>query len=228
MTHNSTEASHLDYLGPPMNTWKSSTLLVLAAFTVSLVLLFAKAGMVQPRDSSEEVLVSNYIYSPAAADPNLRSPERAENLRRQQARAQPVAAKTTVEAPVEAPSPKPTATSPPASAKTRPAPSATDSPAKQTTAPIDLTQYGIAAHRVPANHKFYVVAATFSTPDNAKRGLANMKAKGLDASFIGTLDEGKFFSVIANTFTQETQAAYMVRELERKQGIRAYVYHKKE
>ena len=207
------------YLGGPMNAWKSSTLLVLGAFTVSVVLLLTKAGMYGDRRSADAVVVSNHIYSPAAADPNLRSPERADRLRRSAAK--PVAASLNQ-----------TATPKPARRKPAPAPKPTPKPAAKATAaptaPAPTAAAAPTAHAVPAGHVFYVVAATFSSKENGERGLAQMRRKGLDKAFLGTFDEGKFYSVIADTYAKESSARYMVKELADKHQMSAYVYHKKD
>ncbi len=188
-----------------MSAWKSSTLLVLAAFTVSVLLLFTKSGMVGQRSDSGEVIVTNNIYSPAAADPELRSLDRAENLRRRPARATQVAN--------TAPATRPR----PAQPATQAAPRTQAAPAASPT-----------LHEVPSGHVFYVVTATFSSRANADRGLAAAQKKGLTKSFVGTFDEGKFYSVIGNTFAEESSARYMVKELADKHGIKAYVYHKRD
>ena len=202
-----------------MNSWKSSTLLVLAAFTVSVVLLFAKAGMHGERGSSQQAVVSNHIYSPAAANPELRDPERAErltrrvatatNVRPQHSRATARAAKQRTTATAPAPKAAPT--------KSTAEPKATPNP-----------KPAVETHPVPEGHAFYVVMATFSSRDNAERGLADMKAKGLKESFVGTFDDGKFYSVIGNTFAKEPSARYMIAELKDKHGINAYIYHKRD
>ena len=201
-----------------MNAWKSSTLLVLAAFTVSVVLLFAKAGMHSERSHGDRVVVSNHIYSPAAADPQLRNPERAERLRRA---AKPIPASATNVRPQHN-----RATATPARQL---APTRDEAPRTQTeSTPTPSVAPSASSHVVPEGHVYYVVMATFSSRDNAERGLVQMKAKGLDKSFVGTFDEGKFYSVIGNTFSKESAARYMINELKEKHGISAYIYHKRD
>ncbi len=193
-----------------MQVWKSSTLLVLAAFAVSVLLLFAKANLVDERGSTTDFSVSREIYSPAAADPQLRDPERAELVRQ-----------------------RPRSDGGTASAKTVARTTSTEAGNNKVSAAATETLAGkpfvnpFPEQKVPKSHVYYVVAATFSSPDNARRGLGDLKSKGLDKSFIGTFDEGKWFSVIANTFAKEESAHYMVKELERKHGVKAYVYHRK-
>ena len=213
-----------------MDTWKSSTVIVVATFAVSVLLLFAKASMVRDRsDASGEVVVSNEIYSPAAADPELRSPERAARIREAaQPRPKTVAQRTEAPKPPQRAAPQAGET---ASAKTEeplPVPAEAQPGVVTGAAEASPVNEPFPEHQVPAGHDFYVVAATFSSPDNARKGLANMQRKGLAKAFVGTFDEGKFFSVIANTFPREEQARYMVQELERDHGIKGYVYHRRE
>lgn len=192
-----------------MTPWKSSTLLVLVAFTLSVVLLFAKAGMVRERNLVEDNVVSNHIYSPAAADPDLRVPERAERLMRAtpkpkpSAEAKPVSISETVSSPAVSPerSPKEAKPAETKTTKTTPAQGA---------------------------NMFYVVTATFSSKENADKGVVQMKKKGLKDAFVGTFDEGKFYSVIGNTFADEASARFMVTELLREHKIKAYIYYKKD
>ena len=178
-----------------MSTWKSSTLLVVGAFTVSVLLLFLKSGMVNERREVGPARVSNKIYTPAAADPELRSRELVEQkYRPAPARAQAVNAQTTIEPQREAPPPAP----------------------------------AFPRHDVPAGHDYYVVTATFSKPESARRGLEEMRRKGLSQAFIGTFDEGKYYSVIGDTYAREDQAMLLVAELKEKYGIGAYVYRKRD
>jgi len=188
-----------------MNSWKSSTLLVLAAFTVSVLLLFAKSSMIGERTVHDEVMVSNYIYSPAAADPDLRSQDRAERIRLSRGKARKVSTKTR--------SSKPWTKAP-----------------RTPTAPAEATSVKPSVRRSSATpeNEFYVVTATFSSYENANRGLEQMKALGMDKAFVGNFDEGKFYSVIGQTFPKEASARFMVSELLKKHGIKAYVYHKQD
>lgn len=181
-----------------MSSWKSSTLLVVGAFTVSVLLLFLKSGMVNERRAVGPARVSNKIYTPAAADPELRSRELVEQkYQPAPARARAVNTQTTVEPQRAAPAPPPAAPAFP-------------------------------RHDVPAGHEYYVVTATFSQPESARRGLAEMKRKGLSQAFIGTFDEGKYYSVIGDTYAREDQARLLVAELKEKYGIGAYVYRKRD
>jgi len=205
------------YFSATMTSWKSSTLLVLAAFTTSVVLLFTKSGMHSTRALSERVVVSNHIYSPAAADPDLRVPERAERLRRV---AQPVQASATNVRP-QHDRPAASATKQTKSAAKLPTPES-----KAATPPVKQVEFN--THPVPEGHVFYVVMATFSSRSNAERGLKDFKRRGLQKAFVGTFDEGKFYSVIGNTFARESSARYMINELKEKHGVNAYIYHRKD
>ena len=207
-----------------MNAWKSSTLLVLAAFSVSVLLLFAKSGMVSERAArahadANSVVVSNHIYSPAAADPDLRSPERAAKVRRRPA-AKPVANRVNVP-PTTRPAARPPVTKPAAAPAAAGEPAA-DAPPAREAAPA------APRHDVPPGHDFYVVTATFTRYENAERGLAEMKRKGCSKAWIGNFDEGKYYSVIGDTFADEPSARYLVQQLEAKHGVKAYIYHKQD
>lgn len=186
-----------------MSSWKSSTLLVVGAFAVSVLLLFLKSGMVSERRASGPARVSNEIYSPAAADPELRSRERAEGVRRAALpRARAVNEQTTA------------------------------SPQRGSVAAAGVGAAGgtpvFPTHDVPAGHVYYVVTATFRDPERARLGLADMRRRGLSEAFIGTFDEGKYYSVIGDTYAREEQARLLVAELKEKHGIGAYVYHKRD
>ena len=182
-----------------MSSWKSSTLLVVAAFAVSVLLLFLKSGMVSERRAAGPARVSNEIYTPAAADPELRSRERAEAIRASAApRARPVSEQTTV------------------------------TPQRSSVSGGAAAAPAFPHHEVPADHVYYVVTATFSKPDRARLGLAEMQRKGLAEAFIGTFDDGKYYSIIGDTYAREEQARLLVAELKEKHGIGAYVYHKRE
>ena len=185
-----------------MASWKSSTILVVAAFSVSVLLLFLKADMAsERRRDAPPARVSNQIYSPGAADPELRTPERAEQIRRAgSARAVSTSSRTPAE----------------------PARRGGDAPAARPPSPA------IPEHDVPAGHEYYVVTATLTSPESALKGLAEMKRKGLTDAFVGTFDDGKYYPIIGNTYAREDQARLLVAELAEKHGIEAYVYHKKD
>ena len=201
-----------------MSAWKSSTLLVFGAFTISVVLLLAKSGMVAGRTERAEVRVTSHIYSPAAADPELRDPERAERLRRSaKPQARTTSTRTTV---VREPK---RATPPAGPPKSTPAPRTAKASLASTPPAEPLPR-----HEVPANHRYYVILATFSSLENAKRGRRNLEEKGLSGCFVGSFDEGKYYSVIGRTFANEESARYMVNEIVTKYGLDPYIYFKRD
>ena len=193
-----------------MKSWKSSTLVVAVAFGVSVVLLFAKADMMRERASAGRPLITNHIYSPAAADPDLRNRERAERMTRPPEKSQAVIVRQP-EGALATPT-KATAT--------------TSSPAVAKTAQTVAAQAPTSGYRPPASHRYYVVAATFDAREKAERGLADLQRRGLKESFIGVFDDGKYVSVIARAFEREDQARIMLGELDAKHGIAGYIFHK--
>ncbi len=187
-----------------MQRWSSSTVFVAAAFGLSVVLLFAKAGSMRERATEGRAIVTHHIYSPAAADPALRDQDRAERLTKR-----PVS--TTSRAVVVR---EPAATSRPAASASAPSSPVDERPLRRT--PTDPTK------------PFYVVAGTFETRANAEKGLAQLQAKGLHQSFLGVFNEGKYTSVIARNFASEDKARLLLAELEDKHNIKGYIYHKTE
>lgn len=198
-----------------MNTWKSSTLLVAAAFMVSVILLFTKSGMMRERATTGRPLITNHIYSPAAADPDLRNQARAERMSRQEPRAEKVATHAVV-------------IREPATVKSLEIKSSSEASATPLPTPAKTAVKTAATETVvpDADHRYYVVAGTFSTLENAQKGLLEFKSKGLSHSFIGVFNEGKYTSVIARAFEQENQARLMLKELKEKHNISGYIYHK--
>ena len=212
-----------------MQTWKSSTLIVVAAFSVSVVLLFTKADMMRERASAGRPLITNHIYSPAAADPDLRNPDHAARLTRREAPATRAVVVRQPEVKAERAAttePRPNSATLTASARTPSQPVAAEKEFKaveQASAKTSASDY-----RPPASHRYYIVAGTFDTRDKAERGLADLQRRGLNQSFIGVFDEGKYVSVIARALPREDQARIMLTELKSKYNIEGYIYHKTE
>ncbi len=213
-----------------MNAWKSSTLVVLATFSVSVVLLFAKADMMRERASAGRPLVTNHIYSPAAADPDLRNAEKAKRMSRPFEPAPKTATVSVItRQPELPPAPEPTPTR--QASLSVPTTEQTSASAKTATAPAGETKSASAKtnsgeYKPADSHRFYVVVGTFTTRQNALKGLADMQRRGLKESFIGVFDEGKYVSVIARAFEREDQARIMLSELDAKHSINGYIYHK--
>lgn len=172
------------------DTWKTSTLLVLGAFVLSVLFLMFTGSSKDRSLSSARKPVGKEIYSPAAADPDLRSPELAERVRasakpRPRQTAQKVAVPTPREQKPKVEAPKPEA-APPAQKKNE---------------------------NVPEGHHYYVIVGTYSNPKNAERALTTFKKKGAGAPFVGIFNEGQRFSVIAQTFKDEVTARTFVKQL---------------
>ena len=187
-----------------IRAWKSSTVLVGAAFTLSVALLFAKAGMMRDRATAERPLITNHLYSPAAADPELRDQRAAERITRRSAQATPTAARSVV---VRQPAAAP-----------QPAVRETSSSARATPA--------AAAGSVVIERPFHVVVASFKGREGAETELKRLRAKGYKEAFIGVFNEGKYHSLIAANFKREDHARVMLSELKTKHGIEGFIYNK--
>ena len=140
---------------------------------------------------------SSEIYSPAAADPDLRSPELADRVR---ASAKPKPRKAAQKVTVPAPAPKKVkapnykvVTPQPKPEEPKPAPTRNSN--------------------VPEGHHYYVIVGTYSNPQNADRALESFKKKGAGIPFVGVFNEGQRFSVIAQTFADEASARSFVKSL---------------
>ncbi len=173
-----------------MDTWRTSTLLVIGAFILSILfLIFSKSS----RDSSRTQLrshVENEIYSPAAADPDLRSPELADRVR---ASAKPKPRKAAQKKTIPAPKPR----------KVQPK-AVVSKPAKP--APVKNAN-------VPDGHHYFVIVGTYSNPQNAERALAAFQKKEAGKPFVGVFNDGRSFSVVAQTFKEEATARKFVKSL---------------
>jgi len=58
-----------------------------------------------------------------------------------------------------------------------------------------------------------VIVGSYSNPQNANRALATFEKKGVGKPFVGVFNEGKSFSVIAQTFKEEATARTFVKAL---------------
>ncbi len=186
-----------------MQRWKTSTILVAAAFGLSVVLLFAKAGMMRDRATAGRPVVTNHIYSPAAADPKLQDQRRAEQMTR---RSNAAPAKAVI---VREPGAG-------AGAKAKLASQTSTDQRPLHATPIDPTK------------PYYVVVGTFETRENAETELRRLQAKRVVQGFLGVFNDGKYTSVIARNFAREDQARLMLTELKEKHGVSGYIYHKTE
>ena len=196
-----------------MRSLSPSTLLTVAVFALSVGLLVVKRSMnqdVERRRSEEQVLVSNHIYSPAAADPELRDPQRASRVA-QRGVSRAVPAEASVSASSIATNTAQTVPATPPEVAPRPA------------ASVDIPK-----HEVPDNHRYYVVLSTFREPANALKDLERLQRKGFKNAFIGTFDEGRYYSVIGDTYATEQSARFLVRQSIDKHGLTPYVYHKQD
>lgn len=174
-----------------MDTWKNSTLLVFGAFVLSvLFLIFSRNSIDRPITETRRSVESE-IYSPAAADPDLQSPELASRIKanakprpRQTAQKVAVVPPPTADPPkVVVPEPKPADTAPPRN------------------------------ENVPEGHRYYVIVGTYSNPQNAERALKTFAKKGAGKPFVGVFNEGLRFSVVAQTFKEESSARTFVKSL---------------
>ena len=180
---------------------KSSTVIVAAAFALSVVLLFAKAGMMRERATADRPLITNHVYSPAAADPQLRDRDAAARvIERPKAEAQRA---VVVREPTRVPARQRT--------PARPAVAATPAVAK----PV-------------VDYPFHVITGTFSNAANAERALAQLKERGYRDAFIGLFDDGTKHCTIAGKFKREDHARVMLSELKTKWGTAGYIYEKTE
>ena len=184
---------------------KSSTVIVAAAFALSVVLLFAKAGMMRERATADRPVITNHVYSPAAADPQLRDRDAAARVIARPA-AEPQRA-VVVREPTREPARRRTA-SPRASAT---AVAATPAVAKPV---IDFP--------------YHVITGTFANRANAERALAQLKERGYRDAFIGLFDDGTKHCTIAGKFKREDRARVMLSELKSKWGTAGYIYEKTE
>ncbi len=184
--------------------------MVAVAFGLSVVLLFAKAGLMRERATAGRAVVTNHIYSPAAADPILRDQHRADAISRRPAAAAQTASRAVVIR--EAGDERPTI------ARTTGA-SAADAPADER--PLRRTP-------IDPDKPYYVVVGAFEARENAEKDLRRLQAKGLTQSFLGVFNEGKYTTVIASHFAREDQARLHLAELEDKHGVKGYIYHKTE
>lgn len=188
-----------------MPRWKSSTVLVASAFGLSVVLLFAKAGMMRERAVADRPLITNHVYSPAAADPGLRNQRTAERYLDREPKATRTSSRSVVVRQPNETSKRSTSFTP---------------------KPVATGATGTSATRI--NKPFYVVAGTFRSEENAARMLSELKAKGLSHSFLGEFNDGKLVSVIVRRFDREDQARVMLAELKAKHKIDGIIYHKTE
>jgi len=172
-----------------MDTWKTSTLIVIGAFVLSVLFLLLSGGEADNKRSVGRGH-QNEIYSPAAADPDLRSPELADRVR---ASAKPKPRKAAQKVTIPAPKPKP-------------AP-------QKVIAPKPAAPEVAKNANVPDGHHYYVIVGSYSNPQNANRALATFEKKGAGKPFVGVFNEGKSFSVIAQTFKEEATARTFVKAL---------------
>ena len=196
--------------------WKSSTVFVAAAFALSVVLLFAKAGMMRERATEGRPLITNHLYSPAAADPQLRDQRAAERLVSPDEEATATSQRAVV---VREPLREP--------ARQRTAPS------RARTATLVTTPAAVAPARATApapviTHPYHVITGTYSKRANAERALAPLKEKGYRNAFVGVFDEGTKFCTIAGKFEREDRARVMLSELKTKWNTGGYIYEKTE
>ena len=191
--------------------WKSSTVFVAAAFALSVVLLFAKAGMMRERATADRPLITNHLYSPAAADPELRDRRAAERIAapRPSAGAQRA---VIVREPTREPAPRRTPTP----------------RARATTASRSVASEAPARSAAVITHPYHVITGTYSQPANAERALAGLKAKGYREAFVGVFDEGTKHCTIAGKFEREDHARVMLSELKTKWSMGGYIYEKTE
>ena len=183
----------------PMDTWKPSTLFALVAFVCAIVLLIYNAEELSRRDTPPPHTVDSEIYSPAAYDPDLRTPELAERIK---ARAKPRAKATSQRqsvAPAEA-------KSPPVVAQET-APPTKEEPVPPKPAPKSKDQ------NLPQGHEYLVIVGTYSQPENANRALQAFAKTGAGNPFVGTFNEGTRYSVVAQSFTSEAEARTFVQRL---------------
>ena len=174
-----------------------------AAFGLSVVLLFLKAGMMRDRATAGRPLITNHVYSPAAADPDLRDQRAAERITARVAAGVTAPGRAVV---VREP------TSVPAPRRPRPAAPTAAPPA----APAEISE------------PYHVVAATFRERAKAERGVADLKRKGFGEAFVGVFDDGEYYSVIARRFAREDQARVMLSELKTKWGVAGLIWKKTE
>jgi hypothetical protein len=182
-----------------MDTWKPSTLFALMAFVCAIVLLIYNADELSRRDTPQPHTIDSEIYSPAAYDPDLRTPELAERIK---ARAKPRATATSQRqsvAPAEA--------TPPPVAVQEPAPPQKEASAPQTPASNSKDQ------NLPQGHEYLVIVGTYSQPENANRALQAFAKTGAGNPFVGTFNEGTRYSVVAQSFTNEAEARTFVQRL---------------
>ena len=173
-----------------MDTWKTSTLLVIGAFVLSIGFLLLSNNSRDSKRIRVQSHADNEIYSPAAADPDLRSPELADRLR---ASAKPKPRKAAQKKTIPAPKPR----------KTKP-----KVHVQKTTKPLPVKN-----SNVPAGHHYYVIVGTYSNPQNAERALASFQKKNAGKPFVGVFNEGQRFSVVAQTFKDEAVARKFVKSL---------------
>lgn len=187
--------------------WKSSTVLVASAFAVSVILLFAKAEMMRERATEGRPLITNHLYSPAAADPELRDRRAAERL----------------VAPAEAPQRAVVVREP----IRTPARGRTEAPRSHG---ITASRNVSAPRPAPAaiEDPYHVITGTFGRRANAERALAELRKRGYRRAFIGLFDEGTKHCAIAGKFADEAHARVMVAELSSKWNQDAYIYKKTE
>ncbi|MFK8056498.1 MAG: SPOR domain-containing protein [Saprospiraceae bacterium] len=178
-----------------METWKTSTLLVIGAFVLSVLFLVFTSNPFDRGVARARGPIDSEIYSPAAADPDLRSPELADRVR---ASAKPRARQTAQKVSVPVPTPKVVKPKVVVAAPTAVLPEVTAPPKNE---------------NVPEGHHYYVIVGTYSNPQNAERALAAFQKKGAGKPFVGVFNEGQRFSVIAQTFENEAKARVFVKAL---------------
>ena len=181
---------------------KSSTVIVAAAFALSVVLLFAKAGMMRERATADRPVITNHVYSPAAADPQLRDQNSAARI---------------VAGPVAEPQRAVVVREP------------VREPARQRTEPARATPAATPPAPKPViDYPFHVITGTFASRANAERALAELKGRGYRDAFIGLFDDGTKHCTIAGKFRREDRARVMLSELKSKWGTAGYIYEKTE
>ena len=219
------------------SSWKPSTLLVLTAFALSIILLFAKSELMLQRLQHRDESLSHHVYSPAAADPDLRNPEKVSRLRADRARAQAVSntakevagssAKpgTTEEKPISSSDSEPKSVAP---AETEKRKAENKAQPKEEKSPSSTSVQGLHPRfkptSAPDGHQFFVVFASFQTFENAEKGLEEIRAKGFPQAYIGAFNEGKYYSIIGQTFKTEPEARELLVKLEKERNIKALIY----
>ncbi len=162
----------------------------MGAFVLSVLFLMLSNGSRDNDRIRVRSHVDNEIYSPAAADPDLRSPELADRLR---ASAKPKPRPASQKKVIQAPKPKKVEPKVVVPKPSKPAP--------------------VKNSNVPDGHHYFVIVGTYSNPQNAERALATFQKKEAGKPFVGVFNEGQRFSVVAQTFKEEPAARQFVKSL---------------